>query len=397
MIKASQIVELARTQLGTRETTTNNVKYNTAYYGGAVYGSGFGWNTVFVWWLFKALGASELFCGGEKTSRAVFAYQKYVDSKDFYREPSVFRAGDILAMKTTVSSDAVDTLGIVESIDLDTETVYAIVGDSNKAVERKGVHLSNIVGVCRPAYVAEDEQEHPEGDETVDIPTVTPGEDGEGTETEGDGSTDTETPDTTPDEDKPNDPFIDVVEKPILHPVIALPESSEADIDLVTISATKRIYSVFTETVRLGRAFLSIRIKTGLGEPAVGRLNVNGYEFTFSGAVQIPERYLRTGVNDLVLYAADGSVYSAHAFVKSGDRIDPIPALQSDLVDIARGYEQMLDIANKLSTRVSALEKATEGIDLADIVLSDEGLDELSKALENIAAEDGENTENIGG
>jgi hypothetical protein len=50
----------------------------------------------------------------------------------------------------------------------------------------------------------------------------------------------------------------------------------------------------------------------------------------------------------------------------------------------------MLDIANKLSTRVSALEKATEGIDLADIVLSDEGLDELSKALENIAAEDGE-------
>lgn len=391
MIKASQIVELAITQIGTHEKKDNNVKYNTAYYGGEVHGAGFEWNTVFVWWLFNSLGASSLFCGGEKASRALFVYQKYVESKDFYKEPSVFRPGDILAIKERVGPEEVNKLGIVESIDLESETVYAIIGDSKNAVERKGVHLSNVVGVCRPSYIAEDEEEHPEDDETIDVPTVTPEEDGDGTDPEKpEGGMDGEDTGGTTPEEKPNDPFIDVIEKPILHPVIVLPESAEADIDLITISATRRIYSVLTDPVRLGRAFLSIRIKNGLGELAAGRLNVNGYEFAFNGAVQIPERYLRTGVNDLVLYAADGSVYSAHAFVKSGDRIDPIPALQSDLVDIARGYEQMLDIANKLSTRVSVLEKATEGIDLADIVLSDEGLDELSKALENIAAEDGE-------
>lgn len=389
MIKASQIVELAITQIGTHEKKDNNVKYNTAYYGGEVHGAGFDWNTVFVWWLFNSLGASSLFCGGEKASRALFVYQKYVESKDFYKEPSVFRPGDILAIKERVGPEEVNKLGIVESIDLESETVYAIIGDSKNAVERKGVHLSNVVGVCRPSYIAEDEEEHPEEGDRVDVPV----EDPEGTPTDpedpegGDGE---EIPPEDSGCEEKDDPFVDVIEKPVLHPVVKLPESAEADIDLVTISATRRIYSILTDPVRLGRAFLSIRIKNGLGELAAGRLNVNGYEFAFNGAVQIPERYLRTGVNDLVLYAADGSVYSAHAFVKSGDRIDPIPALQSDLVDIARGYEQMLDIANKLSTRVSVLEKATEGIDLADIVLSDEGLDELSKSLENIAAEDGE-------
>jgi hypothetical protein len=389
MIKASQIVELAITQIGTKEKKDNNVKYNTAYYGGEVHGAGFDWNTVFVWWLFNSLGASSLFCGGEKASRALFVYQKYVESKDFYKEPSVFRPGDILAIKERVGPEKVNKLGIVESIDLESETVYAIIGDSKNAVERKGVHLSNVVGVCRPSYIAEDEEEHPEEGDRVDVPvedpeeTPTDPEDPEG----GDGE---EIPPEDSGCEEKDDPFVDVIEKPVLHPVVKLPDTSAADINLVTIAATKKIYSLMNDAIKLGRAFLSIRMTDGLDNPATGRLNVNGYEFAFSGAIQIPERYLKTGVNDLVLYASDGSVYSAHAFVKSGDRIDPIPALQSDLVDIARGYEQMLDIANKLSTRVSVLEKATEGIDLADIVLSDEGLDELSKALENIAAEDGE-------
>lgn len=382
MIKASDILTLAAKEVGHREKPkANDIKYNDEYYGGKVHGTGFEWNTVFIWWLYKSLGASTLFYGGEKTARAVIVYNYYVGAKDFTKEPSTFRAGDILCAKLSPGPDAVDTLGIIESVDLEKEQVVTIVGDVDKAVQRKAIHFSNIVGACRPAYIAEDEEDHPEEGDRVDVPVEDPEETPTDPEDPEGGESEEIPPEDSGDEEK-DDPFVDVIEKPVLHPVVKLPDTDAADINLVAIAATKKIYSLMNETIKLGRAYLSIRMTDGLDNPATGRLNVNGYEFAFSGAIQIPERYLKTGVNDLTLYATDGNVYSAHSFVKSGATIMPIPVVQSDLIDIARGYEKIIEAVSKMESRVSHLEKSAEGVDLADITLSEEGLEELISALD---------------
>ena len=381
MILAKDLIELAKKEVGEREKPKDNdVKYNNEYYGGKVHGSGFEWNTVFVWWLFKKLNASTLFCGGEKTARAVYVYNYYVSAKDFYKEPATFRAGDIIALKlSNASADIVDTIGIIESIDLEKNEVVAILGDSNKAVERKVIKFDNIIGACRPAYAVEGEENRPSEGDRIDVPVdeTEPEEGVEGDAEEGEGEADEEKTES-------DSPFVDVVEKPILHPVIKLPDSATADLELVTIRSTLKIYSLTEEEVKLGRAYLAIRITDGLGHPATGRLNVNGYEFAFSGAIQIPEKYLVTGINTLTLYASDGNTYTAHSFVKHAHTVSPIPATQRDIIDIARSHEKDMEAHKTLESRVALLEKATEGIDLADIQLSDTGLDRLLDALGRI-------------
>lgn len=64
------LLELARAELGTREFPpgSNNVKYNTAYYGREVSGNNFAWCAVFIWWLFEQAGISGLYYGGKKTA-----------------------------------------------------------------------------------------------------------------------------------------------------------------------------------------------------------------------------------------------------------------------------------------------------------------------------------------
>lgn len=70
---ASEIIALAKKEIGTLEKGANNVKYNTAYYGGEVNGTAFAWCVVFIWWLFKKLKSTNLFCNGVKS-----AYVPYV-------------------------------------------------------------------------------------------------------------------------------------------------------------------------------------------------------------------------------------------------------------------------------------------------------------------------------
>ena len=64
------VLALARAELETKEYPpgSNNVKYNTDYYGREVSGSQFNWCAVFIWWLFQRVGAPQLFCGGGKTA-----------------------------------------------------------------------------------------------------------------------------------------------------------------------------------------------------------------------------------------------------------------------------------------------------------------------------------------
>lgn len=70
MASSEELLELARGEIGTKETPagSNRVKYNTAYYGREVSGEAYPWCCVFLWWLFRTCGAAELFYGGGRTA-----------------------------------------------------------------------------------------------------------------------------------------------------------------------------------------------------------------------------------------------------------------------------------------------------------------------------------------
>ena len=70
MSTANDILEIARSQIGTKESPakSDNVKYNTAYYGREVSDGKHPWCAVFVWWVFREAGAPELYYGGGETA-----------------------------------------------------------------------------------------------------------------------------------------------------------------------------------------------------------------------------------------------------------------------------------------------------------------------------------------
>ena len=153
MATAENLLDLARAELGTVESpaNSNRVKYNTAYYGREVSGSSYAWCAVFLWWLFREAGASELYYGGGKT-----AYCPTLLS--FHRGQWVtdYRPGDIIFFNFSGKSNA-QHVGICESYD----GTYITTIDGNTgtddeanggAVMRRNRHRRYIVGAYRPAY-----------------------------------------------------------------------------------------------------------------------------------------------------------------------------------------------------------------------------------------------------
>ena len=65
-----KLLDLARRELGQRSDPpgSNHNKYNTAYYRREVLGPQYDWCAVFLWWLFRQTGASELYYGGSRTA-----------------------------------------------------------------------------------------------------------------------------------------------------------------------------------------------------------------------------------------------------------------------------------------------------------------------------------------
>ena len=153
MATAENLLNLARAELGTVESpaNSNRVKYNTAYYGREVSGSSYAWCAVFLWWLFREAGASELYYGGGKT-----AYCPTLLS--FHRGQWVtdYRPGDIIFFNFSGKSNA-QHVGICESYDgtyITTIDGNTGTGDEAKggAVMRRNRHRRYIVGAYRPAY-----------------------------------------------------------------------------------------------------------------------------------------------------------------------------------------------------------------------------------------------------
>lgn len=152
MATVSELLDIARRQIGTRESppNSNNVRYNTWYYGREVSGSAYPWCMVFVQWVFDQAKVNLLIrtasCGA--LMRAAQSAGQWVTGD--------YRPGDVVIYDFPGGAKT-DHCGIVESVDRG--YISAIEGNTSStnnadggAVERRARKLSQIVGAYRPTF-----------------------------------------------------------------------------------------------------------------------------------------------------------------------------------------------------------------------------------------------------
>lgn len=149
MTDLEKILELARTQIGVSEQPkgSNNVVYNTDYYGGAVHGDDFPWCCVFIWWLFWKSNLSALFCGGQKTAWCPFVANYAKQHSQWVTQG--YKPGDLFLYDWNGD-------GMADHIGLCTEWFgyygTTIEGNAGEMVSRLTRYSNEIMGAYRPAY-----------------------------------------------------------------------------------------------------------------------------------------------------------------------------------------------------------------------------------------------------
>ena len=148
-MKTSELLKIASNEVGVKESPagSNNVKYNTWYYGHEVYGSSYPWCAAFVSWCFrgtklikKSASCSDILSWFEKNNQTV-------------KSP---RPGDIVFFKYSTNARKTNHIGIVERVE--GNTIYTIEGNTSLQSSDNGgcvmrrKRTSNIVAFARPAY-----------------------------------------------------------------------------------------------------------------------------------------------------------------------------------------------------------------------------------------------------
>lgn len=162
-------------QVGTAEQPkgSNNVIYNTRYYGGPVSGGAYPWCCAFVWCGFDELGLSALFCGGTKT-----AYCPYVVNwaRQHGRWVSGgYQPGDLLLYDWNGDGVA-DHIGVCVAVS--GSKLTTVEGNVDEAVCRLTRSASAAMGAYRPLWGTEPARpEKPsEGDTGPSEPAYRPGD-----------------------------------------------------------------------------------------------------------------------------------------------------------------------------------------------------------------------------
>lgn len=161
MATVSDLLAAAEKQVGVKECPpdSNNVRYNTWYYGREVSGKAYPWCMVFVQWCCDQAGVQlpvrTASCG---------AMRRWAEAKKQWIGGD-YQPGDIVIYDFDGDGNT-DHCGIVESV-YDSDTVIAIEGNTSAAgsqsdggmVCRKARRLAQIVGAVRPPYEEEKEVE----------------------------------------------------------------------------------------------------------------------------------------------------------------------------------------------------------------------------------------------
>lgn len=161
MTAAQRVVETARSYIGVKESpaNSNNVLFNTHYYGREVYdglwGTTFPWCCSFVWDIFRLSNCSALFFGGKKTASCptLYTFHRRAGQLVPFEEA---RGGDIALMSWSARRNA-DHVGIVEARNGNTLTTIegntSLGNDGNGGmVMRRNRNKGQVLAIIRPAY-----------------------------------------------------------------------------------------------------------------------------------------------------------------------------------------------------------------------------------------------------
>ena len=151
MATANEIVAKAKSYIGTTENPSgsNNVIFNTDYYGRQVSGDAYAWCCAFVWDVFRMCNASSLFYNGQKT-----AYCPAVEDWGRKAGQTVnvanIRAGDIVLFDWNGNKVA-DHIGIATGT-ISGGTFPTVEGNVSDAVRAMTRQPSQVCCVIRPEY-----------------------------------------------------------------------------------------------------------------------------------------------------------------------------------------------------------------------------------------------------
>lgn len=160
MPTAKEVLDLAESQVGITEypPNSNNVAYNTAYYGHEVSGSSYPWCCTFVWWCFNQFNP----CLVKKTASCQDLAQWFKDNGKWGSTP---HPGDVVFFKFNTNSRWTNHVGIVKEVlegGLKIKTIEgntSINSDDNGGAVMERTRSSNIVGYGYPAYSEDSDQE----------------------------------------------------------------------------------------------------------------------------------------------------------------------------------------------------------------------------------------------
>lgn len=156
--KLNKTIEIAKGEVGVKETGENYVKYNDEYWGKGVGGPNYPWCVVFLWYIFKLAGVdfpTTAHCDGVRS---------YAQSRGRW-VTSGYRVGDVVIFDFNGDNSG-DHIGLIVAVD---HGVYTTIeGNYNDRVAYVTRTASNIIGAYRPDY-----GEAGSSTQTGETPTVT--------------------------------------------------------------------------------------------------------------------------------------------------------------------------------------------------------------------------------
>lgn len=143
---------------------SNNIKYNTDYYGHEVSGDNYAWCCSFIWDVFRLCGLSKLFCNGNKTAYCPFVVTWAKSHNQWIT--SGYKLGDILLYDWDNDGRA-DHIGWCAGV----SGAYAksIEGNSSDMVRMNSQSFSKIMGAYRPNYESSQSENTNLGSETSNL------------------------------------------------------------------------------------------------------------------------------------------------------------------------------------------------------------------------------------
>lgn len=181
MARASDLLALARKELGVKESpaNSNNVKYNTAYYGQEVWdgkaGGKYPWCMVFQWWLFHQAEADGLFYGGKKTASC----GTLMDYARVHGQlvTSGYRPGDLLFLRFSTKRTRPEHVGMLKETRangayITIEGNTGLEDDANGGqVQQRVRYAWQVLGAYRPHYDKEEQEEDMDIDKLINTMT----------------------------------------------------------------------------------------------------------------------------------------------------------------------------------------------------------------------------------